>query len=79
MGTIDRLNQHDMITGATPSQYKQIAKISGVDPLFFVESAIARGGCFWSDRYNIPIPGKLSHGKTMEVNEFINRLKAMKS
>jgi hypothetical protein len=72
------LNQNDMIKNATVKQYTQIAELSGIDVDFFVESSVIRGGCFWSHRYKIPIPGVLSVGNLIPVNKFIENLKVIK-
>lgn len=72
------LNALDMVRNATTKQYKEIATLSNVDIDMFVESSVARGGCFWSAKYQIPIPGVLNHGNCIETKDFINRLKEMK-
>lgn len=71
----DNLEQCDCLVGGSKSDYKEIAVISGIDIDFFVENAIIRGGCFWSDRKNIPIPGIIRGGKIIRSEVFISLLK----
>lgn len=72
------LCMHDMVIGASKSQYLEIAKTCDIDEGFFVENSLVRGGCFWSSRYKIPIPGKLDGGNRISAELFIERLKNTK-
>lgn len=76
---MDKLSNYDMFVGGTKRQYQDIAKESGVDAGLFVENALIRGGCFWSERYKIPVPGILSNGYQLKHSEFILRLKISKA
>lgn len=72
------LQGNDMVTGAKKSDYKLIAQTAGVDVGLFVESSLARGGCFWSERYMVPIPGVIKHGRKIGISDFVSGIKAMK-
>ena len=73
------LGNLDMIVNASKSDYTEIAELAGVDVGLFVESSLARGGCFWSERYRVPIPGVINHGKKIDILDFVSGVKEMKS
>lgn len=70
----NKLQQCDCIIGGSKSDYQNIAKIANVDIGLFTESSLIRGGCFWSERKNIPIPGVIKGSRIIEKNIFIDLL-----
>lgn len=73
------LGNLDMIVNASKSDYIEIAELAGIDVGLFVESSLARGGCFWSERYRVPIPGVINHGNKVDVDYFVKGVGEMKS
>lgn len=72
---MDKLQQGDMFVGGSEKQYKEIARLSDVDIKFFTEVSLLRGGCFWSERFKMPIPGILMSGTKINHADFFDRLK----
>jgi hypothetical protein len=77
------LNQNDHFHGGTKQQYKQIATVAMGDDLnkkvrdILVSDCKIRGGCFWSERLQMIVPGKLRNGgQNLSFEVFFERLKA---
>jgi hypothetical protein len=77
---VTKLKRHDHFEGGTEDQYRKISKacMRDADPLLVemvVQNCVTRGACFWSERLNNIVSGKLSSGNRLKFNEFFERLK----